>query len=109
MVQERGHGRINRWTTWATGIDESIGLPYATRLTVIRRDMADLTGQPVSNEITIVGTSPACQRPTFPATPGNIGGSRISSTGPATPSGTKTTSRTYIGNGPRAMATFPAT
>lgn len=45
IAEEHGHGRINRWTThtdptvWAP-----IGLPHATRLAVIRRDVADLAG-----------------------------------------------------------------
>lgn len=55
MAKERGHGRINRWTTWTTRLDQtawqSIGLPYAARLAVIRRDVADLAGQPCSKEI----------------------------------------------------------
>ncbi|NDU72082.1 hypothetical protein GWI34_05500 [Actinomadura sp. DSM 109109] len=29
---ERGHGRINRWTTWSTGISEQIGLSGAFRI-----------------------------------------------------------------------------
>lgn len=59
VAEERRHGRINRWTTWATGIDDSIGLPYATRLGLIRRDVANLAGQPLSKEIAIVVTSRA--------------------------------------------------
>lgn len=55
---ERGHGRINRWTTWATDITgDGIGLPYAARLAVIRRDVADLAGQPRSKQVVIVVTS----------------------------------------------------
>jgi hypothetical protein len=62
VIQQRGHGRINRWTTWTTwttSIDDSIGLPHATRLALIRRNVADLAGQPLSKEIAIVVTSRA--------------------------------------------------
>ena len=33
--EERGHGRINRWTTWAADTGEDIDLPHAARLAVI--------------------------------------------------------------------------
>jgi predicted transposase YbfD/YdcC len=62
VIQQRGHGRINHWTTWTTwttSIDDSIGLPHATRLALIRRDVADLAGQPLSKEIAIVVISRA--------------------------------------------------
>jgi hypothetical protein len=63
IAEERGHGRINRWTTWTTHTDSTawarIGLPHATRLPVIRRDVADLAGQPLSKEIVFVATSRA--------------------------------------------------
>lgn len=56
---ETARYRINRWTTWAAGIDDGIGLPHATHLAVIRRDVANLAGQPVSKEIFLVVTSRA--------------------------------------------------
>jgi hypothetical protein len=94
VTEERGHGRINRWTTWATGIDEQIGLPYAARLALIRRDVADLAGQPLSKDVAIVVTSRArlsaaeiCDHTRQHWGIENLG------TGPATPSGAKTTSR----------------
>ena len=59
VLTERGHGRISSWTTWASDVEEHIGLPYAARLAVIRRDVADLAGQPVSKEIALVLTSRA--------------------------------------------------
>jgi predicted transposase YbfD/YdcC len=59
VTQERGHGRINHWTTWATGTDAGIGLPYAARLAVIRRDVFDLAGRPLSKQVVIVVTSRA--------------------------------------------------
>ena len=52
IAEERGHGRINRWTTWTTHTDPTvwarIGLPHATRLAVIRRDVADLAAAEIS-------------------------------------------------------------
>jgi hypothetical protein len=51
--KERGHGRTNRWTTWATDIDEASGFPHEARLALIRRDVADLARQPLSKEIEI--------------------------------------------------------
>jgi hypothetical protein len=57
VLEERGHGRINRWTTWATDTDAGLGLPHAARLAVIRRDVADLAGRPLSKEIVFVATS----------------------------------------------------
>lgn len=57
VLEERGHGRISRWTTWTGDVDEHIGLPYAAQLALIRRDITDLAGQPVSKEIALVLTS----------------------------------------------------
>jgi predicted transposase YbfD/YdcC len=54
---ERGHGRISTWSTWATDVDEGIGLPYAARLAVVRRDIADLAGVRTSKEIALIITS----------------------------------------------------
>ncbi|MEU7744697.1 ISAs1 family transposase [Nonomuraea sp. NPDC049158] len=59
VITERGHGRINRWATWAATIDEDLGLPHAARLAVIRRDVADLAGSPRSKEVVIMITSRA--------------------------------------------------
>jgi predicted transposase YbfD/YdcC len=58
-TEERGHGRINRWTTWITSIAEDLRLPHAARLALIRRDVADLAGHPLSKEIAFVITSRA--------------------------------------------------
>jgi predicted transposase YbfD/YdcC len=57
VIEQRGHGRINRWATWSTGTGEDLGLPHAARLALIRRDVADLAGQPLSKEIAVVATS----------------------------------------------------
>jgi hypothetical protein len=63
IAEERGHGRINRWTTWTTHTGPTAwartGLPHATRLALIRRDVAGLAGQPLSKPIVFVATSRA--------------------------------------------------
>ncbi|MFG2089089.1 ISAs1 family transposase [Spirillospora sp. NPDC048824] len=61
VVTETGHGRISTWTTWSTDLadGDKVRLPYAARLAVIRRDIADLAGQPTSKEIVMMVTSRA--------------------------------------------------
>jgi predicted transposase YbfD/YdcC len=59
VTEERGHGQISRRTTWAADTGEGLGLPYAARLALIRRDIADPAGQPLSKEIAFVVTSRA--------------------------------------------------
>jgi predicted transposase YbfD/YdcC len=49
-VEERGHGRVSRWSTWttnATGID----FPYARTIGCIRRDTFNLAGERTSKEL----------------------------------------------------------
>jgi predicted transposase YbfD/YdcC len=56
VVEERAHGRINRWTTWttqATGID----FPHVCQAGCIRRDVFTLTGQAISKEYALIITS----------------------------------------------------
>lgn len=56
IVEERAHGRINRWSTWmtdATGID----FPHATQLGAIRRDEFALDGTALSKEFAFILTS----------------------------------------------------
>lgn len=56
VVEERGHGRINRWSTWttnATGID----FPHSRQLACIRRDVFDLDRTQLSKEFALVITS----------------------------------------------------
>jgi predicted transposase YbfD/YdcC len=56
IVEERGHGRISRWSTWtadATGID----FPHATQIACIRRDVFHLDGAASSKEFALVITS----------------------------------------------------
>lgn len=56
VVTETGHGRISTWSTDLAKGDKA-SLPYAARLAVIRRDIADLAGQPISKEIVLMVTS----------------------------------------------------
>lgn len=107
MHAERGHGRINRWTTWATDTDAGLGLPHAARLALIRRDVADLTGQPLSKEIALVVTSRA-----------RLTAAEISrhtrqhwsienlTHRPRDTVWREDDQQAYLGNGPRVMATF---
>lgn len=49
VVEERGHGRVNRWSTWiteATGID----FPHARTIGCVRRDTFNLAGERTSKE-----------------------------------------------------------
>lgn len=65
IVEERSHGRINRWTTWttdATGID----FPHAAQVACIRRDIFGLDGIRVSKEFALMITSSPAER-TSPA------------------------------------------
>lgn len=63
FVEERGHGRINHWSTWTTpttGID----LPYAAQIACIRRDVFDLDGVRTSKEIALAITNAPADRAT---------------------------------------------
>jgi predicted transposase YbfD/YdcC len=55
-VTERGHGRINRWQTWATDAGE-IDFPHLKRIAVIRRDTWKLDGTWTSKEMALIGAS----------------------------------------------------
>lgn len=50
VVAERGHGRVNRWSTWIT---EAIGIdfPHARTIGCIRRDTFTLAGERTSKEL----------------------------------------------------------
>jgi predicted transposase YbfD/YdcC len=111
VVQERGHGRINRWTTWTAHIDptvwERIGLPHATRLAVIRRDVADLAGQPLSKEVVFVATSRAhlTAAEISRHTRRHWGIENLTHR-PRDTLWCEDDHQAYLGNGPRAMATL---
>lgn len=113
VKQESEHGRISRWTTWSTDLTPAHGvdLPHARRLAVIRRDTADLAGQPLSKEIALLLSSRAALSAAGISahTRGHWGIENLI-TGPATPSGTKTTTRPTPATGPEPWphsATWP--
>ncbi|MBO0879707.1 MAG: ISAs1 family transposase [Mycobacterium sp.] len=112
VAEERGHGRINRWTTWAGGIGEGIGLRTRPGW---RSSAATWPTWPDSHSArTLRSWSPAgltWPRPRSLAIPGGTGASRTSRTDPATPSGTKTTSRPTSAMAPASwppFATWPS-
>jgi predicted transposase YbfD/YdcC len=55
-MTERGHGRINRWRTWAADAG-TIDFPYLERIACIRRDTYTLDGTWTSKEFALFGTS----------------------------------------------------
>lgn len=58
LVKERGHGRINQWSTWITDAG-GIDFPHARQIGCIRREVFDVDGQRVSKEYAWVITSAA--------------------------------------------------
>jgi predicted transposase YbfD/YdcC len=54
--EERGHGRIKKWQTWATNAD-GINFPHAATAGVIRRDEFDLQGVRISREHALILTN----------------------------------------------------
>ena len=61
VVEERGHGRVNRWSTWltdATGID----FPHARTIGCIRRETFNLVGERTRKELAwIISGNPESQ------------------------------------------------
>jgi hypothetical protein len=96
FVEERAHGRINRWSTWttdATGIE----FPHAAQLGCVRRDVLVVDGIAVSKEflLIIINSSPAehTSPPTYTPTYPNTGPLKTKTTTSATQPGTKTTTK----------------
>ncbi|CAI7973447.1 transposase [Frankia sp. Hr75.2] len=54
--EERGHGRIKRWTIWTTTA-EGIRFPYAKTVAIICREEFDLTGVRLTKEYAFIITS----------------------------------------------------
>jgi len=54
--EERSHGRIRRWTAWATAAD-GIRFPFARTIAVIRREEFDLEGNRLTKEYAFIITS----------------------------------------------------
>jgi predicted transposase YbfD/YdcC len=50
VVEERGHGRVNRWSTWITDAT-GINFPHARTVGCIRRDTFNLAGERTSKEL----------------------------------------------------------
>jgi len=55
-VEERGHGRINRWSTWITDAD-GIDFPHVRQVGCIRREVFTPTGDRISKEYAWIVTS----------------------------------------------------
>ena len=56
VIRERSRGRIRQWSCWITGAD-GIDFPSASQVALIRRDVYEISGQPVSKEIALMITS----------------------------------------------------
>jgi predicted transposase YbfD/YdcC len=56
VIMERARGRIRKWSCWITGAD-GITFPSASQVALIRRDVYEISGQPVSKEIALMITS----------------------------------------------------
>jgi predicted transposase YbfD/YdcC len=56
IVTERARGRIRKWSCWITRAN-GINFPSASQVALIRRDVFDISGQPVSKEIALMITS----------------------------------------------------
>jgi predicted transposase YbfD/YdcC len=56
IVIERSRGRIRKWSCWITGAD-GISFPSVSQVALIRRDVFEISGQPVSKEIALMITS----------------------------------------------------
>ena len=60
LVEERGHGRTNRWST--PTMPAGIEFPYAEQIACVRRDVFALDGQAISKEIALAVTSAPADR-----------------------------------------------
>lgn len=58
VVEERGHGRINRWSTWITDA-RGIDFPHVRQVASIRREVFNLAGDRISKEYAWIVTSSA--------------------------------------------------
>jgi len=56
VVEERGHGRINRWSCWITDAT-GIVFPHASQVACVRRDVLDFSCARLSKEFAFVITS----------------------------------------------------
>jgi predicted transposase YbfD/YdcC len=56
VVEERGHGRINRWSTWITDA-AGIDFPHVRQVACVRREVFTLAGVRISKEYAWIVTS----------------------------------------------------
>jgi predicted transposase YbfD/YdcC len=56
VEEERGHGRVKRWSTWTTDA-KGIDFPYAAQVAVICREEFTLDGIRISKEYALIVTS----------------------------------------------------
>jgi predicted transposase YbfD/YdcC len=106
VVEERGHGRINRWSIWtadAVGID----FPYAEQVACIRRDVFDLDGIRISKEYALALTSTPVQHAGPAEFHTHVRGhwgieNKIHYVRDTT--WREDNNQTYVGNGPQSMA-----
>jgi predicted transposase YbfD/YdcC len=56
VIRERSRGKIKQWSCWITGAN-GISFPSASQVALIRRDVYEISGQPVSKEIALMITS----------------------------------------------------
>jgi predicted transposase YbfD/YdcC len=108
VVEERGHGRINRWSCWITDA-RGVDFPYVRQVACIRRDVLDPVGARLSKEFAFVITS----------SPSDQSGAAEVNTHTRRHWGIENKShyvrdtvwredanQAYVGNGPRALATL---
>jgi predicted transposase YbfD/YdcC len=56
IITERARGQIRKWSCWITRAD-GVTFPSASQVALIRRDVLEVSGQPVSKEIALMITS----------------------------------------------------
>ena len=115
VTEERGHGRVNRWSTWiteATGEATGIDFPHARTIGCIRRDTFSLAGERTSKELAwIISGNPEGQERIAAAKHLNTfvrehWGIENKSHYVRDVSFHEDASQAYTGNGPQAMATL---
>jgi predicted transposase YbfD/YdcC len=57
VIEERGHGRISRWTVWTTPATKNIRYPHAAQVACISRHIYNLGGVAVHREYAFMITS----------------------------------------------------
>jgi hypothetical protein len=56
QVEERGRGRIKKWSCWRTGAD-GIDFPHVSQVACIRRETFEISGDRISKEYALILTS----------------------------------------------------